>query len=49
MTKTSNVLHRFQVLLSERQIAKLRKQSVRMGVSVAVLIREAIDVALETK
>jgi hypothetical protein len=40
---------RMQVQLTERQVAALREQSKRTGVSLAALVREAVDSSLERR
>jgi Arc/MetJ-type ribon-helix-helix transcriptional regulator len=40
---------RMQVQLTERQVAALRDQSRRSGVSVAALVREAVDASFERR
>ena len=40
---------RMQVQLTERQVAALKEQSKRTGVSLAALVREAVDSSLERR
>jgi hypothetical protein len=40
---------RMQVQLTERQVAALKEQSKRRGLSLAALVREAVDSSLERR
>jgi len=39
-------MHRTQVMLTEKQIRQLREEAARHGVSIAALIRDAVDAHL---
>jgi hypothetical protein len=40
---------RMQVQLTERQVAALREQSARTGVSLAALVRDAVESSIEQR